>query len=421
MRNSSKKTIIIILIVIVILSIALPAAAQSGWGQGGYGGAYGGYVTYVVQPGDHLASIARQFCTTWQEIHALNYYAIGPNPDNIYPGMVLTVPNRCGGGGGCFDWGPLPHARGYIFYGDYYHVMGGDTWYSIGRRFGVPYENLQYANGSRRLLAGSAVVIPCLSPGPGPEPWPPTPTPFPPVSPTPTPIPPIGPTVTPTPTPEGPPYLYIISPLANAVLPVTFEVKGAAWHLDGYNVLVKAVDQQGQLLAQQTVPLQQIDGVQGSTTGQICLDVQGQNQGCITWNSQLSASVQNPTTQDTKYWSAHLTVNVPAGTQGRIEVTAPGTNAQAIINPVFFGQSGGGGVDYPPGQCQITVAASAPAYDQPNGIIKGQFMSGGTLESQRRETVNSTDWYRVRVPIDSQPTDLWVSSVNLTAIGSGCY
>jgi len=130
--------------------------------------------------------------------------------------------------------------------------------------------------------------------------------------------------------------------------------------------------------------------------------------------------MQNPA-QDTKYWSAHLTVNVPAGTQGRIEVTAPGTNASAVIDPVFFGQNGGGGVDYPPGQCQITVAASAPAYDQPNGVIKGQFVSGGTLESQRRETVDSTDWYRVRVQIESQPTDLWVSSVNLTTIGSGCY
>ncbi|HEY52783.1 MAG TPA: hypothetical protein G4N94_04930, partial [Caldilineae bacterium] len=146
-----------------------------------------------------------------------------------------------------------------------------------------------------------------------------------------------------------------------------------------------------------------------------------QNQGCITWNSQLSASVQNPT-QETKYWSAHLTVNVPAGTQGRIEVTAPGTNVQAFINPVFFGQGGGGGgVDYPPGQCQITMAANAPAYDQPNGTVKGQFVSGGTLESQRREMVDSTDWYRVQVSINSQPTDLWVSSVNLTAIGSGCY
>ncbi len=420
MRNSLKKPVIILLIVVFILSIAIPASAQSGWGQGGYG-AYGGNVTYVVQPGDRLASIARQFCTTWQEIHYLNYYTIGPNPDNIYPGMVLTVPNNCGGGGGgCYDWGPLPHARGYV-YGNTYHVLGGDTWYSIGKRFGVPYQHLQYANGSRRLLAGSTIVIPCLSPGPGPGPWPPTPTPFPPVYPTPTPTPPIV-QPTPTPTPGGPPYIYIISPLANAVLPITFEVKGAAWHLDGYNVLVKAIDLQGHVLAQQTVPLQQIDGVQSNTSGQFCLQVQGQTEGCITWTSQLSASVQNPN-QDTKYWSAHLTVNVPAGTQGRIEVTAPGTNASAIINPVFFGQGGGGGggVDYPPGQCQITVAAGAPAYDQPNGAVVGQFSSAGAMESQRRELVNSIDWYRVRVQVGSLWRDLWVSSVNRTTIGGGCY
>jgi len=418
MRHTLNKPIFILLIVIFILSIALPASAQSGW-QPAHSPGYGGYVTHVVKPGERLASIARQYCTTWEDIYYLNYYTIGPDPNNIYPGMVLTVPNRCGGGGGCYDWGPLPHARGYV-YGNYYHVLSGDTWYSIGNRFGVPYQHLQYANGSRRLLAGSTVVIPCLGPGPGPGPWPPTPTPFPPVYPTPTPTPPIGPTPTPTP-PITPPYIYVISPLANAVLPITFEVKGAAWNLDGYNVLVKAIDQQGHVLAQQTVPLQQVDGVQGSTSGQICLQVQGQNEGCVIWNSQLSASVQNPN-QGVKYWSAHLTVNVPAGTQGRIEVTAPGTNASAVINPVFFGQGGGGGgVDYPPGQCQITVAVGAPAYDQPNGAVVGQFSTAGTLESQRRELVNGTDWYRVRVSVNSQPRDLWMSSVNLTAIGGGCY
>jgi len=223
-----------------------------------------------------------------------------------------------------------------------------------------------------------------------------------------------------TPTPDGPPYIYIISPLANAVLPITFEVKGAAWNLDGYNVLVKAVDQQGQLLAQQTVPLQQIDGVQGSTSGQICLDVQGQNQGCITWNSQLSASVQNPT-QDTKYWSAHLTVNAPAGTQGRIEVTAPGTNAQAIIAPVYFGQGGGGDEDYPQNICQITVAANAPAYDQPNGSVIGLFQWGGSMWAKSKRPVGNINWYKVEIADNPQPRELWVSSVNLTNIGSGCY
>ncbi len=437
MRNSLKKPVVILLIVIFILSIAIPASAQSGGGHGGHGGhgGQGGYITHVVKPGERLASIARLYCTTWQEIYNLNRHTIGPDPDRLYPGMWLTIPNHCGGHPpipqhpiyyppepqhpidvcyGVYDRGWMPHAQGQV-YEDYYYVLSGDTWYSIGKRFGVPYQHLQSVNGTRRLLAGWTIFIPCLGPGPGP--WP-TPEPWP----TPTPIPPITPTPTPTPSPGGPPYIYIISPLANAVLPITFEVKGAAWHLDGYNVLVKAVDQHGQLLAQQTVALQQIDGVQANTSGQFCLQVQGQTEGCIIWTSQLSASVQNPN-QDTKYWSAHLTVNVPAGTQGRIEVTAPGTNASAIINPVFFGQGGGGGggVDYPPGQCQITVAASAPAYDQPNGTVVGQFSSAGTLESQRRELVNSIDWYRVRVQVASQWRDLWVSSVNLTGIGGGCY
>lgn len=203
------------------------------------------------------------------------------------------------------------------------------------------------------------------------------------------------------------------------MLPTTFEVKGAAWNLGGHNILVKAVDQQGNVLVQQDVYLQQVDGVEGSTSGQICINVQNQEQGCIIWNSQLSASVQNPS-QDVGYWSAQLTVNMPPGTPGRIEVTAPGTNAKATVTPVFFGQGGSGGVDYPPGQCQITIAAGAPAYDQPNGTVIGQFVSAGTLESQRREQVNGTNWYRVRVPVNSQPRDMWVSSVNLTSVGGGC-
>jgi LysM repeat protein len=409
MRHSFNKPIIILLIVIFILSIAFPAAAQSSWAPTGQG-VYTGYVTYVVQPGDRLASIARQFCTTWQEIYYLNYYAIGPDPNNIFPGMVLTVPNQCGGGGSCYDHGPLPHARGYV-YGNIYYVLGGDTWFSIGKRFGVPYQYLQSANGTSRLLAGSTIVIPCLNAPPPPTVWPTFTPPPPPFTPTPTP--------TPTPAPNLP-YVYIISPLANAVLPITFEVKGAAWNLDGYNVLVKAIDQQGLVLAQQEVSLQQVDGFQGSSSGQICLQVQGQNEGCIIWNSELSASVQNPNL-GAKYWSAQLTVNVAPGTTGRIEVTAPGTNATAVVTPVFFGQGGSGGVDYPPGQCQITIAAGSPAYDQPNGAVVGQFVSAGTLEAQRRELVSGTDWYRVQVQVNSQPRNLWVSSVNLTAIGGGCY
>jgi len=411
MRHSFNKPIIILLIVIFILSIAFPVAAQSGWGPYGQG-AYAGYVTYAVQPGDRLASIARQFCTTWEEIYYLNYYTIGPDPNNIYPGMVLTVPNRCGGGG-CYDRGPLPHARGYV-YGNVYYVMGGDTWYSIGKRFGVPYQHLQQVNSTYRLIAGTTILIPCLNVLPPPTPpvtWTPTPTP-PVVNPTPTP--------TPTTSPVTAPYIYIISPLAYAVLPTTFAVNGAAWNLGQNNLLVKAVDQQGNVLVQQNVSLQNVDGVEGSTSGQICLSVQNQEQGCIVWNSQLSASVQNPN-QDVGYWSTQLTVNMPPGTPGRIEVTAPNTNAKAVVSPVYFGQGGSGSVDYPPGQCQITVAAGTPAYDQPNGTVVGQFVTAGTLESQRREQINGVNWYRVQVPVNGQPRDLWVSSVNITTIGGGCY
>ena len=436
MRHLLNKPIIALLIVIFVLLIAFPAAAQSGWQPTHPPGHGGAYVQHVVKPGERLASVARQYCTTWEEIYYLNRHIIGLNPDYIYPGMWLTVPNCCGGWGpghppvvhpptahppvaqppiahhpgwddacyGVYDRGWMPHAKGHVN-GKWYHVRQGDTWYSIGKRFGIPYQHLQRANHSHRLLAGWRIVIPCLHTGSGPEPTP-TPTQSP-VPPTPT----VGPKV---------PYIYVISPLAYAVLPTTFEVNGAAWNITQNNLLVKVINQQGNVLAQQNVSLQQVDGVEGSTSGQICLNIQDQEQGCIVWNSQLSASVQDPN-QDVAYWSTQLTVNVPPSTPGRIEVTAPDTNAKAIVNPVYLGQGGSGAVDYPPGQCQISVAAGSPAYDQPNGTVEGQFVSAGTLEAQRREMVDSSDWYRVQVSVNPQPRDLWVSSVNLTAIGGGCY
>lgn len=48
-------------------------------------------ITYTVQAGDSLSSIASKYNTTWQEIYNNNKSIIGNNPNLIYPGQVLKI------------------------------------------------------------------------------------------------------------------------------------------------------------------------------------------------------------------------------------------------------------------------------------------------------------------------------------------
>jgi LysM repeat protein len=135
------------------------------------------YATYTVQRGDTLGKIAAKYCTTWTVIYNLNRNVIY-NPNVIYPGMVLTVPLNCsspdGGGpvpGTCVDYGPILHASG-TYSAPYYTVYWGDTLFSIGRRFGTPWQNISYANGLAYpyIYAGQRLTIPCGSGAPVPPP-----------------------------------------------------------------------------------------------------------------------------------------------------------------------------------------------------------------------------------------------------------
>lgn len=156
----SRKLLIVVVLVALagLLLAALPASAQSVT-----------YVNYTVQPNDSLSKIAAQYCTTWQEIYNLNYAVIGSNPNILTPGTVLVVPNRCGTSTvppGCtvYDHGPSQYAQGYV-QGNVYYVAYGDTWYSVGMRFGLPYQTIQQANGlpeNAPLYAGMGLIIPGL-------------------------------------------------------------------------------------------------------------------------------------------------------------------------------------------------------------------------------------------------------------------
>jgi LysM repeat protein len=124
------------------------------------------YVTYTVKQGDTLGKIAREYCTTWNEIYDLNRDTIGTNPNVIRPGMVLTVPSYCGNAvqlpeGTVVDKGPTTRATG-LYVAPYYTVAWGDNLYSIGNRFGVAWQNIAKANGitGTNIYPGQVLFIP---------------------------------------------------------------------------------------------------------------------------------------------------------------------------------------------------------------------------------------------------------------------
>ena len=182
-------------------------------------------VAYTVQPGDTLAKIAARYCTTWEEIYQINAAVIGPDPNVLKPGTVLYVPNRCAAPpSNCavYDHGPSMYANGTVS-GNVYTVAAGDTWYSVGVRFGLPWETISAANGGGGLYPGRQLIIPGLCSS--------------------------------TPPPAQKSYLSITNPQAGANLPATFTVSGKGAGLIEGNVVVTAKDSAGRILAQKATTL----------------------------------------------------------------------------------------------------------------------------------------------------------------------
>ena len=50
--------------------------------------------TYEVKLGESLSKIGSQFGLDWREIFDVNKEIIGPNPDIIQPGQLLTIPEK---------------------------------------------------------------------------------------------------------------------------------------------------------------------------------------------------------------------------------------------------------------------------------------------------------------------------------------
>jgi LysM repeat protein len=133
--------------------------------------------TYTIQPGDTLASIARQFNTTVEAIVQANHIV---NPNLIYAGQALTIPGESAA--------PPPAAPPPASGGSTYTVQPGDTLFRIALQHGVSVQAIAQANGIGNvglIFVGQVLAIP----GGSPPSTPPT-TPPPPPVPNPTPVPP---------------------------------------------------------------------------------------------------------------------------------------------------------------------------------------------------------------------------------------
>jgi LysM repeat protein len=112
---------------------------------------------YVVQPGDTLSGIATRFGLPggWQALYAANRPAIGPDPNVIHTGTVLTI--------------PVPTR---------YTIAVGDTLSGIATRFGLPggWQALYAANrpaigpDPNVIHTGTVLAIPRPAPARAPTP-----------------------------------------------------------------------------------------------------------------------------------------------------------------------------------------------------------------------------------------------------------
>jgi LysM repeat protein len=124
---------------------------------------------YTVAAGDTFYSIGLRFGLPYTAITRANGL---PDDAWVTAGTRLLIPGLAPVPPGVYDRGPRPHAMGTVS-GSYYTVAAGDTFYSIGLRFGLPYTALTRANGlpdDAWVTAGTRLLIPGLKPAPPPPP-----------------------------------------------------------------------------------------------------------------------------------------------------------------------------------------------------------------------------------------------------------
>ena len=97
--------------------------------------------TWTVRQGDTLSAIATAVGVPggWQALYAVNRRAIGPNPDVIHPGIILTLPRR---------QAPMR-----------YTVMPGDTLSSIAAALATPVPATRLAVANRAAINVRFMII----------------------------------------------------------------------------------------------------------------------------------------------------------------------------------------------------------------------------------------------------------------------
>ena len=101
------------------------------------------YITYVIQPGDTLSGIAQKYGTTVSALTQLNGIS---DPDKIYAGNTIRVPENRGAEGGS----------------QYYTIRSGDTLSGIAQKYGTTVSALTRLNGISdpdKIYAGTRIRI----------------------------------------------------------------------------------------------------------------------------------------------------------------------------------------------------------------------------------------------------------------------
>jgi LysM repeat protein len=147
------------LIIAVLLITAVSTSASAA-----------GPVYHTVQPGQTLYSIAGFYGTSVWAISCANGLF---NPNYIYAGQVLVIPQGPMGGG-CqaprppmpppdhhADWHPAPGPQ----LGCYYTVRWGENLFRIALRYGIPWTVMAQVNdlhNGNYVYAGQVLRVPCV-------------------------------------------------------------------------------------------------------------------------------------------------------------------------------------------------------------------------------------------------------------------
>jgi LysM repeat protein len=136
-----RRWILATVMALALMLVAIPIASAD--------------TTYVVQPGENLFRIALRHGLTTQELAAANGII---NPERIYAGQVLNIPDRSGA-----NSAPATAPAATIASAGTYTVQWGDTLFKIAVRHGVSTQALAQANNISNpsfIYAGQRLTIP---------------------------------------------------------------------------------------------------------------------------------------------------------------------------------------------------------------------------------------------------------------------